>query len=272
MALDLAPLWDFARPAVSEQRFLAALGDAAGDDRLVLRTQVARTHGLRRDFARALALLDEMAPEVARAGPEARVRHALERGRCRVSAAHPRDTVTPAGRDRARADYEAAAALARQAGLDALAVDALHMLALVDGDPAGQLRHNREALSIAATSTQPDARRWEAPLRNNIGLALHSLGRFDEALDEFRQAVVLREAQSNPGATRIAWWMVAWTLRAKGDHAEALAVQQRLAREGDEAGEPDPHVYAELAQLHRALGDTGAADAADARRQALATR
>jgi hypothetical protein len=30
MALDLAPLWDFARPAVSEQRFLAALGAAAG--------------------------------------------------------------------------------------------------------------------------------------------------------------------------------------------------------------------------------------------------
>jgi len=270
MALDLAPLWDFARPAVSEQRFLAAMGEAVGDDRLILRTQVARTHGLRRDFARALAVLDEMAPEVARAGPEARARHALERGRCRVSAAHPRDAVTAADRDRARADYEAAATIAREAGLDALAVDALHMLALVDTDPADQLRRNRDALALAAASVQPDARRWEAPLRNNIGLTLHGLGRFDEALAEFRQAVVLREAQSNPGATRIAWWMVAWTLRSKGDHAEALAVQQRLAREGDEAGEPDPHVYAELVQLHRALGQPEAAAAAEARRQALA--
>ena len=96
MALDLAPLWDFARPAVSEQRFLAALGEASGDDSLILRTQVARTHGLRRDFTRALAILDEMAPEVARAGPEARARHALERGRCRVSAAHARDAITAA--------------------------------------------------------------------------------------------------------------------------------------------------------------------------------
>jgi tetratricopeptide (TPR) repeat protein len=272
MALDLAPLWDFARPAVSEQRFLAALGEAAGDDPLILRTQVARTHGLRRDFARALSILDEMAPEVARAGPEARVRHALERGRCRVSATHPREAISPADRDQARADYETAAALAREAGLDALAVDALHMLALVDTVPADQLRRNREALSVASASTQPDARRWEAPLRNNIGLALHGQGRFDEALAEFRQAVVLREAQANPGATRIAWWMVAWTLRSLGDPAGALAVQQRLAREGDEAGEPDPHVFAELAQLHRALGDAEAAAAAEARRQALADR
>lgn len=272
MALDLAPLWDFARPAVSEQRFLAAMGEALGDDPLILRTQVARTHGLRRDFTRALAILDEMAPEVARAGPEARARHALERGRCRVSAAHARDAITAADRDLARADYEAAAAIAREAGLDALAVDALHMLALVDTAPADQLRRNREALAVAAASGQPDARRWEAPLRNNIGLALHASGRFDEALTEFRQAVMLREAQANPGATRIAWWMVAWTLRSMGDHAEALAVQQRLAREGDAAGEPDPHVFAELVQLHRALGDSEGAAAAEARREALKSR
>ena len=43
MAIDLTPLWDHAQPAVSEERFRAALGTASGDDALMLRTQIART-------------------------------------------------------------------------------------------------------------------------------------------------------------------------------------------------------------------------------------
>ena len=40
-AIDVAPLWDFARPDVSEQRFRAALATASGDDALILQTQIA---------------------------------------------------------------------------------------------------------------------------------------------------------------------------------------------------------------------------------------
>ncbi|MBK6472340.1 MAG: TfoX/Sxy family DNA transformation protein [Betaproteobacteria bacterium] len=57
MAIDLAPLWDFERPDVSEQRFRNALEKAAGDDALILRTQIARTYGLRKDFDGARKLL-----------------------------------------------------------------------------------------------------------------------------------------------------------------------------------------------------------------------
>jgi hypothetical protein len=53
MALELAPLWNFSDPAASEQRFRAALESTRGDDALILQTQIARTHGLRGDFARA---------------------------------------------------------------------------------------------------------------------------------------------------------------------------------------------------------------------------
>ena len=41
MTIDLTPLWDFARPDVSEQRFRAALANATGDDALILRPPIA---------------------------------------------------------------------------------------------------------------------------------------------------------------------------------------------------------------------------------------
>ena len=41
MAIDFSPLWDFGDPALSEQRFRAALVAASADDALVLQTQIA---------------------------------------------------------------------------------------------------------------------------------------------------------------------------------------------------------------------------------------
>ena len=66
MAIDLDALWDFSKPALSEERFRSALAGASGDDALILQTQIARTWGLRRDFERARAIL----AEVERAGFE----------------------------------------------------------------------------------------------------------------------------------------------------------------------------------------------------------
>ena len=72
MAIDLAPLWDFARPDVSEQRLRAALHTAAGDDALILQTKIARTYGLRQDFDRARTLLQQIEPSVAAAAQRRR--------------------------------------------------------------------------------------------------------------------------------------------------------------------------------------------------------
>ena len=55
MALDISALWDFNSPELSEQRFLAALSSASSDEALILKTQVARSHGLRGDFAAGAA-------------------------------------------------------------------------------------------------------------------------------------------------------------------------------------------------------------------------
>lgn len=39
MAIEVAPLWEFSQPAVSEQRFRTALESATGDGALILLTQ-----------------------------------------------------------------------------------------------------------------------------------------------------------------------------------------------------------------------------------------
>lgn len=254
-AIDLAPLWDFNRPAVTEQRFRDLLPAASPEDAAILRTQIARTFGLRRDFATARRLLDELEPALAGLGPEPRVRWHLERGRTLVSAAHRPEQVTPEARAAARADYLKAHEQARAAGLDALAIDALHMLPFVETDATAGLAWNEQALALALASPDPAARRWEPSLRNNIGYALHQMGRLEDALAAFRANVEATARLGTPGRVRVAWWMVAWTLRGLGRVDEALAIQQRLERENAEAGEPDPYVFEELELLHRARGD-----------------
>lgn len=146
------------------------------------------------------------------------------------------------------------------------------MLAFVDTAPGDQLKWAREALAVVEASSQPDAKRWEASIRNNAGYALHQLATYDEALDQFRRAVVLRERGDEARATRVAHWMVAWTLRAMKRHDEALVIPLRLERENDAAGRPDPHVFAELEALYRELGDPSRAERYRDRRAAGWTR
>lgn len=255
MAIDLTPLWDFNKPELSEQRFRAALEAAKGDDALILRTQIARTLGLRKDFAKAQSELAAVEPQIQTAGFEARARYALELGRTYASATHSKELLTEAAKTQARAAFTEALAIARSGKLDALAIDAIHMFAFVDKAPADQLKWAQEALAVSVASDQPAARRWEGSIRNNLGMALHGLGRFEEALAEFKQALTIREQGNNAGQIRIAHWMVAWTLRAMNQLDDALAIQLRLEKEGAAANEPDPYVFEELETLYRAKGN-----------------
>lgn len=271
-ALDVQALWDFRQPAVSEQRFRAALQGlpAGSDEALILQTQIARSLGLRREFEAARRVLrEQVEPQLATAGAEVRVRHALELGRSYASATHTPEQRTAESQALARQAFERALRLAREAGLDALAVDAVHMFAFVDEAPTEQARWAEQGLAIALASSQPDARQWEASLRNNLGLALHRQQRFEDALAQFRLARALREKLGSPERTRVADWMVAWTLRSLGRLDEALAIQLRLARENEAAGTPDAYVFEELEQHYRAQGKAAEAERAAARRRQL---
>ena len=267
MATNLSNLWDFNNPEISEERFRSALAAASPEDALILRTQIARTHGLRRDFERARKVLEGIRAQVESAGGEAQVRWYLEWGRSFASATHPPESQTPEAKEQARAAFLRAFDLAQAAGLDDLAIDALHMMTFVDTQPADQLSWNRKALALMQASDQPGAKKWEAALRNNTGYALYLLERYEEALDEFRLALALGEQDGSPQAIRIAHWMIAWTLRAMGRLDEAIAIQLRLEEECDAAGEPDPYVFEELELLYKAVHDEERAAYYAARRQ-----
>jgi tetratricopeptide (TPR) repeat protein len=265
-AIELAPLWNFDDPAQSEQRFRAALASATGDDAFVLRTQIARTYGLRGRFAEARAMLRDLEPQLGRVEPEARVRYWLELGRTYASAAHPEEAQTADAKQRAREAYQRAYELAKRDDLDALAVDALHMQAFVDTAPADQLKWGQAALDLSLSSSQQGARAWEASLRNNVGYALLQLGRNDEALTHFQRALALREQGTDAEATWSARWMVARALRALGRLDEALAIQHRIEREREAARKPEADVFEELELLYQAKGDTARAAKYSARR------
>ena len=133
-----------------------------------------------------------------------------------------------------------------------------------------ELDWDRKALAFMKSSSQPAARKWEASLHNNTGYALHLLGRYEDALGEFKLALAARERDGKAQDIRIAYWMIAWTLRALSRLDEALAIQLRLERECDEAGEPDPYVFEELELLYKALNNDEKAEFYAARRKAAA--
>jgi tetratricopeptide (TPR) repeat protein len=268
MPTDISKLWDFRDPELSEGRFRSALATVSPDEALILQTQIARTYGLRRDFSQARQILVEIQPQIQNASVEAKVRYHLEWGRTYASTAHPPESQAAEAREQARSAYMRAFELAQDGNLDDLAIDALHMMTVVDTAPEDQLEWNRKAVAFMQSSSQPEAKKWEASLRNNTGYALHLLGRHEEALKEFRLALAARELEGNPQSIRIAHWMIAWTLRALNRLNEALAIQLRLERECDEAGEPDPYVFEELELLYQALKNSEKAEYYAARRKA----
>ena len=267
MTINISELWDFSKPELSEQRFRSALSNAPPDDSLILLTQIARTYGLRRDFSQAQQILDDIEPQIRGACFEAKVRFYLELGRTYSSATHPPESQTAEVKELARSAYLHAFELAQDGKLDDLAIDALHMMTFVDTAPEDQVEWNRKAMALIQSSSQQDARKWEGSLHNNTGYALHLLGRYDDALHEFNLALAARERDGNPQTIRIAYWMIAWTLRALKRLNEAIEIQLRLEKECDEAGEPDPYVFEELEILYRALNNHEKADFYAARRK-----
>lgn len=255
MPVDVGALWNFSDPAQSESRFRDLLDKAGLDDQLILRTQIARSLGMRKDFVPARGVLEEVEPHLAGAGPEPNVRYWLELGRTYCSATHPSESQTDEAREMAREAFTRATELAKEAQLDGLAVDALHMMAMVDTDPEDQIQWNLKAIAYMEASEQPEAKKWEGSLRNNLGYALATASRYDEALQHLRLARLAREKAGNEIGERIARWMVAWTLRLMGRIDEAIKMQLVLEMEWDSLGEPDPYVFEELEHLFRAQGD-----------------
>jgi tetratricopeptide (TPR) repeat protein len=234
---DFDRLWNYDDPAETERDFRALVGQGDLSYQLQLLTQIARAQGLQRHFAEGHATLDEVERYLNDDTETARVRYLLERGRLFNSAGD---------KERARPLFEQAWELANRAGEMGYAVDAAHMLGILD---APDLTWNLKALEVAESSSDERARRWRASLYNNIGWSYHDRGDYEAALAAFGKALRLREEQDQPDATRIARWAVARALRSLGRYEEALSIQRQLA-----LLEHDGYVDEELGELLLALG------------------
>jgi tetratricopeptide (TPR) repeat protein len=244
--LNIDSLWNFGDPADSEQRFRQALANANDSEKLELETQIARTYGLRRDYERAHAMLDDVERRLTQTSPEVvRVRVALERGRTiRVE----RDF------EQARSHFQQAFDRARDAGLTILAIDAAHMFGFSKSlDEA--MQWNERAMQIARSTDVPRAIQWRATLANNMGVSERGRKNYAIALSHFHAA---HEAEMTLGrANRIflANWQIANVYRLQGKFAEALDIQKRLLAEMIKENTIDAYVYDELAELYALNGE-----------------
>ena len=252
----IVDMWDFDDPEATYAAFatdVTSVGAATADG-LTLRTQQARALGLQRRFEEAHTLLDDVAADLA-AETDAlddvdvhhvRARLEIERGRALNSANNA------AG---ARRHFDTAYDESMAVGLDGLAVDALHMSAIVAGSidgPAAASAINGQAISVAERSNDPAARRWLGSLLNNLGWDRHDAGAYDEALAIFQRALAVRQEQGSKREIEVARWCVGRCLRSLERYSEALEMQETLAE--SRSGSEDGYVYEEIGENLLALG------------------
>lgn len=232
--------WDYAQPATSEARFrqLLVTLESTSAPYMELLTQIARAQGLQRHFAEAHETLDQVEAQLALHPPRVRLRYLLERGRVFNSAGHPHQ---------ARPFFLEAWDTARTAGEDLYAVDAAHMLGIIE-PPEQQLAWHEKALALAENSVDPRARKWLGSLYNNIGWTYHDLQQDETSLAIFQKALAWRINQGQTAEIRIAKWCVARILRALNRVDEALAIQQALQNEFEASGDADGYVQEELGE------------------------
>jgi len=221
--IDIDSYWEYSDPGKSESRFRELLDGAQGDERLELLTQVARTYSLRKQFADAHRILDEIEPQLAAAGLRPRLRYLLERGRAFNSAGE---------KEKARGLFEQAWSESKATPHEGLAVDAAHMVAITYGGTAQAIEWNDRGLGVARKSSDRKAQALVAAMLNNMAWDLHDLGRLEESLAKFREAEAAWIARAQPRQIQIAKWSVAQALRALGRNDEALEIERKLEAEG----------------------------------------
>ena len=247
---DFDSLWDYDHPGATERKFRELL-PAALDSRdfpylTQLLTQIARAEGLQRKFQDAHKTLDrvEKAMLKAEADDKTRVRYLLERGRVFNSSGK---------RDEARPLFLQALDLAAKSKDDFNAVDAAHMMAIVETNEK-QLEWNLKALDLAENSADEKARKWRGSLCNNLGWTYFEQKQYEEALLMFEKAREFREQEGDPSKIMIAKWCVAKSLRMMDHTEEALEMQRDLFEQYQAAGRKSGYVYEEIAECLTVMG------------------
>ena len=236
-------LWDYDNPALTEIKFLDILAnlefEQAPEYQLQLRTQIARTLGLQQKFDEAHALLDQVETQLSPETPIAKIRYLLERGRALNSSGK---------KEESKVFFVESWELGQKAKADLYAVDAAHMLGIVENSE-NQLAWNEKAVTMSENSIDPRARKWLGSLYNNIGWTYHDRGDYQTALEIFEKAFRFRVLHKQVREIQIAEWCIARTHRSLGNIDHALELQYKLEKEiRDSGGDEDGYVSEEIAE------------------------
>lgn len=251
--LDFDKLWDYNNPEETEKKFreiLPKLKDHKDFEYqsayLQLQTQIARTLGLQMKFDEAHTLLDDIDPLLNDEFYVAKIRYLLERGRTFRSSKQV---------ERSRDLFLKAYELAIKHNEDNLAVDAAHMMGIIEPFEEAQ-RWNELAMDIAERSDDKKAKKWLGPLYNNTAWNYHDNNDFDEALKLFEKNVVWHTERNSKQELIIAKWSVARALRSLEKTDKAIKMQLDLLDEITEKGlEEDGYIYEELGELNLIKGN-----------------
>jgi len=245
---DIDSQWSYQDPAGSEGAFreLIPRASTSGHEPYLaeLFTQIARAEGLQGRFDEARADLDRAESLIGPADIRPRIRLLLERGRVLNSSGQPAE---------AKPVFLAAFELALRSPEEFLAIDAAHMVAIVEG-PEEALAWNLRALNMARQAKDERAAGWQGSLYNNIGWTCHDLKRYGDALEYFEAGLAFQLQRGREREARIAAWTVGRCLRSLGRMPEALALQLENLETATAAGDPGGFIEEEIGECLLALG------------------
>lgn len=245
---DIDSLWEHDEPGQTEDALRsvlpAAIESGDFDYRAELLTRIARAQGLQGRFGDAEESLGRAEALLDHCGPGPRIRAILERGRVLNSSGR---------REQSRPMFLEAFKLAMRSREEFLAIDAAHMLGIVEV-PEKQLAWNNRALDMARVATDERARGWQGSLHNNLGWAYHDQRRYHDALRHFEAGLSFQRGMNREREARIASWTVGRCLRSMGRFEEALANQRANSASAAAAGDGDGFVEEELGECLLALG------------------
>jgi tetratricopeptide (TPR) repeat protein len=240
---DFDLLWNFDNPGETEQKFREILppAEGSGDTSYLIQllTQIARTEGLQMKFDYAHKTLDrakELEPEKY---DIANIRYLLERGRVYNSSKI---------KDKAKELFLEAYNFGLKNKLDYYTIDAAHMMGIVEqGDDS--LKWNEAAIKLAEESTDEKSKKWLGSLCNNTGWTYFDMGKYDRAMELFKNNVIWHAERNSKMPLIIAKWCVARTFRALNQVDEALSMQLDLIDELKEKElEQDGYVFEEIGE------------------------
>ncbi len=242
--MDFSKYWQYQDPAATHRELDKLLEETPLDDKLVraeILTQMARARGLQQRFEdgekylmRALKLIGKNDKS------RAYMRYLLEYGRLRNTAGDAKA---------ARISFLTVWDKARQYNYPFLAVDAAHMMAIVE-EPDKQLGWSEKAIEYIESSENKRVSGWLGPLYNNTAWTYHDLGQYDKAMNLFEKGLEFRKSRNDTMGVLIAEWTIARCYRSLNQIDKAKKLQLKLEKEFiDYTGKPYGYVYEELMEI-----------------------